>query len=497
MPSISTIERLETREYLHASWELHVQFAPAKVTPVQGYVIDSGLPLGDRGGELTYGWLAKKSASAIARRATAASPDSRYYAFARLKAGAVWEVSLPNGVYEVHVVSGDPKATKGKVDLNVEGIPVLQGEMSRERRWLEATRVVTVEDGTLELAAPPGSRGNKVNAIDITAVHADADAPPAEPTPPNADPEIKPPLSTPTTILTWQKGPASPISRAEALGAVAGGKLYVFGGLHGRGKGYSFPATTRADMYDPATGEWARLHSMPEAFTHTTAMVDGTTIWFVGGYAGDSPGPGSAHVWKYDTLSDTWSRGVDLPAPRGSGASAILGRMLHYFGGGDENRVDRADHWALNLDDPDRGWTALAPLPQGRNHLAGAAVAGKIYAVGGQRGDMGNGLDLAEVDVYDPATESWSPAAPSPRPRSHVNCSILVLNDKILIVGGESPGLESEIIQFDPLTQAWTTFATLPEPRSTAVAGIIGGQLLVATGNAPGETDDLWIGTIV
>jgi N-acetylneuraminic acid mutarotase len=274
------------------------------------------------------------------------------------------------------------------------------------------------------------------------------------------------------------------------------GKLYVFGGLQAPGKAYSFPATTRSDVYDPVSDTWTRLGDMPEAFTHATAEVDGTTIWFVGGYLGDSPGPGTTHVWKYDTLTDSWTRGPDLPAPRGSGATGIVGRTLHYFGGGDEQRVDRSDHWALALDDPQAAWTAKASMPTARNHLAGAVVGGRIYAIGGQVGDMHEAADVDLVEVYDATSDAWTAGPSLPEARSHINCSTLVLNDRILIIGGESPGLQRDILQFDPASNVWSAFALLPDPRSTAIAGAINGALVVATGNSPGMTDDLWIGTL-
>src|SRR5262249_14401162 len=159
-------------------------------------------------------------------------------------------------------------------------------------------------------------------------------------------------------------GAPSPIARSEAVGAAVGGKLYVFGGISGRGGNYSYPVTARSDVYDPATDAWTQLADMPEAFTHSVGTVDRTTIWFVGGFLGHTPGPGTEHVWKYATLTDTGSRGPDLPEARGGGASAIVGRTLHSFGGANERRTaDMPTHWSLDLDDPAATWTQRADMP--------------------------------------------------------------------------------------------------------------------------------------
>src|SRR4051812_2586086 len=102
------IEKLEPRALLHAavapvhaslatdfaSFALHVQFGPASLTPAEGYFLDCGLPLGDDPAEQGFGWVVKKTARPVARSAKLAAPDDRYRSFAKLKAGATWEVLL-------------------------------------------------------------------------------------------------------------------------------------------------------------------------------------------------------------------------------------------------------------------------------------------------------------------------------------------------------------------------------------------------------------------
>jgi hypothetical protein len=174
--AVPTIERLECRRLLHAPWELHVQFGPSKVTPAEGFVVDSGLPVADHANDVTYGWLAKGSAVPVSRRAASlASPDSRFDSFVRLKGGAVWQVALPNGNYEVHLAAGDPVVRKRNCGLDVESVPLLRGEVRREQPWIEATAVVTVTDGKLEITAPAQFRGTKLSFLDITAVHDEAE----------------------------------------------------------------------------------------------------------------------------------------------------------------------------------------------------------------------------------------------------------------------------------------------------------------------------------
>src|SRR5258705_331796 len=54
-------------------------------------------------------------------------------------------------------------------------------------------------------------------------------------------------------------------------------------------------------------------------------------------------------------------------------------------------------------------WTAKKPLPTPRAYLGAVVLQGKIWAVGGY-----SGSNLANLDVYDPVTDTWSAKAPMP-----------------------------------------------------------------------------------
>ena len=49
-------------------------------------------------------------------------------------------------------------------------------------------------------------------------------------------------------------------------------------------------------------------------------------------------------------------------------------------------------------------WTTGSPMPSARTEVAVAEVGGKIYVVGGFRGER-------ELEVYDPAADRWSRGA--------------------------------------------------------------------------------------
>jgi hypothetical protein len=302
--------------------------------------------------------------------------------------------------------------------------------------------------------------------------------------------------------ISWANGAPSPIVRAEAVGGMVNGKLYVMGGFNDEGSDTTFiPLQSRCDVYDPATNTWKKITSFPEPFTHSQEVVVGNDIWFVGGYVGNHPGPGTTHVWIYDTVADSWMRGPDLPQARGAGAAALVGNTIYFTGGMNQSRtIDENTTYALDLNNQSAGWTQLANLPNGRNHVAAASLDGYLYVIGGQHGQEDGQEAQNEVDRYDPATNKWTQVASLPvnAGKSHITEGTLVYDGRIIVVGGETGYNDPQrsIVDYDPATNTWNQLALLPAARSTVVAGIVDGKLVVTTGNSPDPTTTTWIGTL-
>jgi len=73
-------------------------------------------------------------------------------------------------------------------------------------------------------------------------------------------------------------------------------------------------------------------------------------------------------------------------------------------------------------------------MPTPRTDLSTSALDGKIYVIGGDRGSIYQGI--ATVDVYDPATDTWTTAPDMPTPRVGPRTS--VVDGKIYVIGGIS-----------------------------------------------------------
>jgi len=309
------------------------------------------------------------------------------------------------------------------------------------------------------------------------------------------------PAAQAVELSTWQTLPSVPVARMEAQGVAYQGKLYILGGFTNA----ELRATRRVDVYNPATRSWSRLADLPEALTHAAVAADNGSLWVIGGYVGDNPGPSTKNVWRYDIGRNSWSAGPSLPKAIGGGGAAVVGRKLYHFGGAVRSSTtttatDVAEGYVLNLDDP-RAWSTVASLPGPRNHVGVAAVGGKVYVAGGQLGKYEATTSQRRVDVYNPATNGWSRAADLPFGRSHISASTISYKGQIYAIGGSADDGKAgrslaDVVVYDPATNRWTALRSLPAARKTPIAGIIDGRLYVATGNQSNATSTHWAATL-
>jgi N-acetylneuraminic acid mutarotase len=113
---------------------------------------------------------------------------------------------------------------------------------------------------------------------------------------------------------------------------------------------------------------------------------------------------------------------------------------------------------------------------------------GKVHLFGGRTADVSDNLD--RHDVYDPKTNTWTPAAPLPRPRSAG--AYAVLDGRIIYAGGEckpggapfSPNTYDDVTAYDPRTDRWTSLTQLPQGRHAFGAATVN-NVAYFVGGAP------------
>src|SRR5207244_3218202 len=109
-------------------------------------------------------------------------------------------------------------------------------------------------------------------------------------------------------------------------------------------------------------------------------------------------------------------------------------------------------------------------------------VDGKIHVIGGRFDASTDNTGLH--DVYDPASKTWTSAAPMPTPRSGVAAALY--RGRIAVAGGECNGgkLFTEAEAYDIKSGRWLTLPMVPSPRHGWNAAT-DGRTLFFPGGAP------------
>ena len=108
-----------------------------------------------------------------------------------------------------------------------------------------------------------------------------------------------------------------------------------------------------------------------------------------------------------------------------------------------------------------------------------AEVDGKLFVIGGSQSNS----RLATVEVYDPATDSWTKRADMPTARK--NTAAAVVNGIIYVFGG-TKFIECACLTateaYDPKTDLWTTKQAMPTSRYGLAAVPLNGKIYVIGG---------------
>lgn len=244
--------------------------------------------------------------------------------------------------------------------------------------------------------------------------------------------------------------------------------VVLAGGCTDQSSGEPSPDTAVVESL-PSWERRAPIDTPRDDFAHVSV---GDEIWTFGGMTGDR-GTRLETTEVYDTTSDTWRYGPDLPEGLCSFEGAAAGDKIYLFGGLDAEFAP-SDFSAV-LDTGTGRWRQLPPLPHPRYAHDVDRVGGRIYVMGGEDSE---GPEAA-VDVFDPKTGSWSKAARMPAARSSID--MVPVDDVIYVVGGWLGSAPTNLVQtYDPAKDSWARSTRLPRPMSRGGAAAVAGKIYVS-----------------
>ena len=215
-------------------------------------------------------------------------------------------------------------------------------------------------------------------------------------------------------------------------------------------------------------------------FSHAGAEI-GNSIFVLGGWPDSQSTRALTEVERLDKIGDPWQLLPPLNAGRGNPAAAALAGRLYAIGGYDQagNALTSVEEIEPGLDTV---WSPVADLPEPRGACAAAATQDRIYVTGG---DDGTGApSLNSLVVYDPGTGQWQARAPMITRRS--NLKMVYLDPYVYAIGGFGTGPDDlplgTVERYDPGSDTWTAVAPLNTGRINVGTAVVGNRIVVVGG---------------
>jgi hypothetical protein len=257
----------------------------------------------------------------------------------------------------------------------------------------------------------------------------------------------------------------------------------------------SFPfdrLLSSAELYDPTSETFSATGSMSIARAfHSATLLNNGTVLVTGGL---SPGGGAGAIAEiYDPATGSFTRVGDMAEGRIQHTASLLGDGRVLIAGGFEGNANDFGFFptptAEIYDPATQSFSPGGGMPQeAASQTASVLLDGTVLVAGG----FGNSCPGrgAGVAIFDPASNSFRAGVSLPTRRAEHTAT--TLNDgRVLITGGGDPcdflggSISSTAVVFDPATSSYSSEEAMREPRSGHSATLLAdGKVLVVGSTA-------------
>lgn len=242
-----------------------------------------------------------------------------------------------------------------------------------------------------------------------------------------------------------------------------------------------------AELYHPTTGTWEFTGNLSTVRQlHTATLLSNGKVIVAGG-VDDSRFGFVSKTEIYDPATGIWTVSARLITNRIDHTATLLKNGKLLIAGGNTKRSRYVPTSDAELYDPSsRTSTATGSLSTARYWASATLLAdGKVLVAGGGTNDSGGG-EVADAELYDPATGTWAVTGSMSVARS-LHTATLLRNGQVLVAGGLTNHVALESAElYNPATGTWTVTGALNNPRYNAAAlRLPDGNVLLAAGGFP------------
>jgi N-acetylneuraminic acid mutarotase len=185
-------------------------------------------------------------------------------------------------------------------------------------------------------------------------------------------------------------------------------------------------------------------------------------------------------------VAQAWAAAPPLPAPLTNNAVAAhsdgVGVTVYSFLGLDSTKIwsgvtNRAFRWDVGTP----AWEALPPVPgPGRLAATAQAMGDRLYVFGGYTvAEDGSERSLPHVEIYHPATATWTRGAPIPVPVDDAVSGVWRDSLVYLVSGWHDRDNVANVQIYDPAADTWTQATPIPGAPVFGHTGAVAGNTIV------------------
>ena len=284
------------------------------------------------------------------------------------------------------------------------------------------------------------------------------------------------PTPSPTPACNWSAGPALPTVLIRAVGVFfPDGNFYTMGGRTSDLAGSDFQHVLK---YSPTSSTWTQqgvtlADNQGNNMACGVLTVSGTPLIYCVGGSAAGAATAAARVYSYNPATDTqtvlnsadnWpgdAAGTILP-----GGFAVANNKLYILGGFNINVASTNQIWEF---DPNAAqgsrWTQKVNTPEGVMYAPTCTINGIVYLAGASDYQGGTVVDTTNSFSFDPVANTIGSIAPIPRATGETRG--LNFCDKMYVMGGGrvAPNPSSEVDVYDPATNTWSMGLPFVNPR--------------------------------